>query len=145
MGKSTVIGLLSGTLKPNLGNYENPPEWSEILKYYAGTEMKKHFEMIRDGNLRAAMQLNSVKQRPFENLGRIVAASSTLSLRLERLLSPHTRIKGVTYERISLIGRVRYTLIRRSFLRIPGCICALLLPLHPVVQSCLARILVCLA
>ena len=56
MGKSTVIGLLSGTLKPNLGNYENPPEWSEILKYYAGTEMKKHFEMIRDGNLRAAIK-----------------------------------------------------------------------------------------
>ncbi len=56
MGKSTVIGLLSGTLKPNLGNYENPPEWDEILKYYAGTEMKKHFEMIRDGNLRAAIK-----------------------------------------------------------------------------------------
>ncbi|MDI1495124.1 MAG: ATPase [Cenarchaeum symbiont of Oopsacas minuta] len=56
MGKSTVVGLLSGTLKPNLGNYENPPEWDEILKYYAGTDMKKHFESIRDDSIRVAIK-----------------------------------------------------------------------------------------
>ena len=27
MGKSTVVNILSGKLKPNLGRYENPPEW----------------------------------------------------------------------------------------------------------------------
>ena len=47
MGKSTVVNILSGNLKPNLGRYENPPEWDEILKYYSGTELKQHFEKIR--------------------------------------------------------------------------------------------------
>ena len=43
MGKSTVVNILSGVLKPNLGNYEQPPEWDDVLKHYKGTELKAHF------------------------------------------------------------------------------------------------------
>ena len=43
MGKSTVVNILSGKLKPNLGRYENPPEWDEIFKHYSGTELKATF------------------------------------------------------------------------------------------------------
>ena len=46
MGKSTVVNILSGKLKPNLGRYENPPEWNEIFKHYSGTELKQHFQRI---------------------------------------------------------------------------------------------------
>ena len=46
MGKSTVVNILSGKLKPNLGRYENPPEWDEIFKHYSGTELKQHFQKI---------------------------------------------------------------------------------------------------
>ena len=60
MGKSTVVNILSGILKPNLGNYESPPEWDEILKYYSGTELKSHFEQIKDGNIRASIKPQQV-------------------------------------------------------------------------------------
>ena len=60
MGKSTVINILSGNLKPNLGNYSEPPEWDEILKYYGGTELKSHFEKIKDGNIRASIKPQQV-------------------------------------------------------------------------------------
>jgi len=60
MGKSTVVNILSGNLKPNLGNYESPPEWDEILKYYSGTELKSHFEQIKDGNIRASIKPQQV-------------------------------------------------------------------------------------
>ena len=53
MGKSTVVNILSGILKPNLGNYEQPPEWDEILKYYKGTELKadkETCELIKKSN-----------------------------------------------------------------------------------------------
>ena len=36
MGKSTVVNILSGNVKPNLGNYSDPPEWDDILKFYSG-------------------------------------------------------------------------------------------------------------
>lgn len=60
MGKSTVINILSGNLKPNLGNYNEPPDWDDILRYYSGTELKSHFEKIKDGNIKAAIKPQQV-------------------------------------------------------------------------------------
>jgi ATP-binding cassette subfamily E protein 1 len=60
MGKSTVVNILSGNLKPNLGRYENPPEWEEILKYYSGTELKHHFEKIKNKQIRASIKPQQV-------------------------------------------------------------------------------------
>ena len=60
MGKSTVVNILSGNLKPNLGNYSEPPEWDDILKFYKGTELKSHFEAIKNGNIRASIKPQQV-------------------------------------------------------------------------------------
>ena len=56
MGKSTVVNILSGKLKPNLGRYENPPEWDEIFKHYSGTELKQHFQKIERNQIRASIK-----------------------------------------------------------------------------------------
>ena len=56
MGKSTVVNILSGKLKPNLGRYENPPEWDEIFKHYSGTELKQHFQNIEQNQIRASIK-----------------------------------------------------------------------------------------
>jgi ATP-binding cassette subfamily E protein 1 len=61
MGKSTVVNILSGNLKPNLGRYENPPEWDEILKYYSGTELKSHFEKIKEKQIRASIKPQQIQ------------------------------------------------------------------------------------
>ncbi|EPA04875.1 ATP-binding cassette domain-containing protein, partial [Candidatus Nitrosarchaeum limnium] len=60
MGKSTVVNILSGNLKPNLGRYDNPPEWDEILKYYSGTELKSHFEKIKNKQIHASIKPQQV-------------------------------------------------------------------------------------
>ena len=60
MGKSTVVNILSGNLKPNLGKFSEPPDWDEILKYYSGTELKSHFEKIKDGNIKASIKPQQV-------------------------------------------------------------------------------------
>ena len=60
MGKSTVVNVLSGNLKPNLGNYGNPPEWDEILKNFAGTELKNHFEKIKNQEIKASIKPQQV-------------------------------------------------------------------------------------
>ena len=43
IGKSTALKIIGNTLKPNLGNYNNPPEWNEILKYFKGSELQNYF------------------------------------------------------------------------------------------------------
>ena len=60
MGKSTVINILSGSLKPNLGKFEVPPEWDEILEYYSGTELKSHFEKIKNNQISASIKPQQV-------------------------------------------------------------------------------------
>ena len=39
IGKSTALKVLATKLMPNLGRYENPPEWPEILTYFRGSEL----------------------------------------------------------------------------------------------------------
>ncbi|MEK0342817.1 MAG: ribosome biogenesis/translation initiation ATPase RLI [Nitrosopumilus sp.] len=72
MGKSTVVNILSGNLKPNLGRYENPPEWDEILKFYSGTELKQHFEKIKQKQIRASIKPQQVYQitQAFDGTGK---------------------------------------------------------------------------
>ena len=60
IGKSTVVNILSGGIKPNLGDYESPPDWDEILRHYGGTEIKSHFENIRDGRISASIKPQQV-------------------------------------------------------------------------------------
>ena len=72
MGKSTVVNILSGSLKPNLGRYEDPPEWDEILKFYSGTELKSHFEKIKNGQIKASIKPQQVHHvaQAFDGTGR---------------------------------------------------------------------------
>jgi ATP-binding cassette subfamily E protein 1 len=43
IGKSTALQILGNKLKPNLGNYVNPPDWKDILKYFKGSELQSFF------------------------------------------------------------------------------------------------------
>jgi ATP-binding cassette subfamily E protein 1 len=66
IGKSTVVSILSGNLRPNLGDYNSPPEWSEVLKHFQGTELKPHFEKIANNELKA-----SIKPQQVYNLAKV--------------------------------------------------------------------------
>ena len=60
MGKSTVVNILSGSLVPNLGDYSAETDWDRIIRHYAGTEMKAHFEDIRDGRIKSSIKPQQV-------------------------------------------------------------------------------------
>lgn len=44
IGKSTALKILAGKLKPNLGRYDDPPDWEEILKYFRGSELQSEYK-----------------------------------------------------------------------------------------------------
>jgi len=60
VGKSTALNILSGSLKPNLGEYENPPSWDQIIDEFQGTELRSHFEAIAAGTLRVSIKPQAV-------------------------------------------------------------------------------------
>ncbi|MCJ1227145.1 Fe-S cluster-binding ribosome biosynthesis protein [Toensbergia leucococca] len=64
IGKSTALKILSGKLKPNLGRFENPPDWEEILKYYRGSELQNYFTKVLEDDLKAVVKPQYVDQLP---------------------------------------------------------------------------------
>lgn len=56
IGKSTAVKILSGQLRPNLGNFETEIAWEEILKQYAGTELFDYLQTISKKSLKIAVK-----------------------------------------------------------------------------------------
>lgn len=64
IGKSTLLNILSGSIKPNFGNYDSELQWDDIIKNFQGTELKPHFEKISLGNLRTSIKPQMVQLIP---------------------------------------------------------------------------------
>lgn len=71
IGKTTTISILSGELKPNLGNFESPPAWDAILEEYAGTELHDFLKRVADGKVRPAVKPQYVDKLPKVAKGRV--------------------------------------------------------------------------
>jgi len=55
-GKSTVLKILAGKLKPNLGKFENPPDWPEIINYFRGSELEAFFGKLVEKKLKTVIK-----------------------------------------------------------------------------------------
>ena len=64
IGKSTALKILSGKIKPNLGDFEKAPEWSEILKHYRGSELHGYFTKLNSKELKTANKIQYVDKIP---------------------------------------------------------------------------------
>ncbi len=64
IGKSTAVKALAGEFRPNLGRWDEPPDWDEILDEYRGTELQDYLEALREGDLSVARKPQYVDQIP---------------------------------------------------------------------------------
>jgi ATP-binding cassette subfamily E protein 1 len=83
IGKSTALKILSGKLKPNLGRYDNPPDWEEILKYWRGSELQNYFTKVLEDNLKAVVKPQYVDQIPKAIKGPIKDVKTLLEARAD--------------------------------------------------------------
>lgn len=64
IGKSTALKILSGKLKPNLGNFNDPPEWAHILAHYRGSELQNYFTKVLEDKIKAVIKPQYVDNIP---------------------------------------------------------------------------------
>ena len=113
VGKSTVINIMSGLLKPNLGRVPEP-SWEEILTYFKGTALKDHFEKIINDQLKVSVKpqavYNLVKVWPGDGLSLLNMMDqrgvsedliSQLSLR-ESIAKKVSQLSGGELQRLSI-------------------------------------------
>lgn len=71
IGKSTALKVLAGKLKPNLGKFDNPPDWQEILAYFRGSELQTYFTRILEDRLKATIKPQYVDHIPKQVAGQV--------------------------------------------------------------------------
>ncbi|SAM03771.1 hypothetical protein [Absidia glauca] len=71
IGKSTALKILSGKMKPNLGKFDNPPDWEDLLKYFRGSELQNYFTRILEDHLKAITKPQYVDHIPKVVNGRV--------------------------------------------------------------------------
>ena len=52
IGKTTALHILSGEIKPNLGQYDEPPDWTEIIQHFRGSTLQDYFQRLSEGNMK---------------------------------------------------------------------------------------------
>ncbi|EMG46861.1 RLI1 Translation initiation factor RLI1 [Candida maltosa Xu316] len=70
IGKSTALKILAGKQKPNLGRYDDPPDWEEILRHFRGSELQNYFTKVLEDNIKAI-----IKPQYVDNIPRALAKS----------------------------------------------------------------------
>jgi len=63
-GKSTTLKMLSGEIKLNLGDYEEPPDWDKIITHYRGSSLQNYFQKMSEGKLRVSGKPQYVDKIP---------------------------------------------------------------------------------
>ena len=71
IGKTTTLKVLSGEVKPNLGRFEKPPEWSEIIQFYRGSLLQDYFQRISENKLKVAHKPQYVDKIPKAVSGKV--------------------------------------------------------------------------
>jgi ATP-binding cassette subfamily E protein 1 len=109
IGKSTALKILSGKLKPNLGRYDNPPDWEEILKYFRGSELQNYFTKVLEDDLKAVVKPQYVDQIPKAVKGTERSVETLLSARSQ--MNNMDEICDVLGGHGVLLSRTIYSLI----------------------------------
>lgn len=71
IGKTTIIKILAGEIKPNLGNYENPPNWQEIVQHYRGSVIQEYFNQLSREALKVVHKPQYVNALPKAASGKV--------------------------------------------------------------------------
>ncbi len=71
IGKSTTLKVLSGEIKPNLGNFQNPPDWTTIIQFYRGSSLQEYFQKMSEGNLKISHKPQYVDRIPKAISGKV--------------------------------------------------------------------------
>ncbi|CDK24261.1 unnamed protein product [Kuraishia capsulata CBS 1993] len=84
IGKSTALKILAGKEKPNLGKYDDPPSWEDILKYFRGSELQNYFTKVLEDDIKAIIKPQYVDNIPRAIKGPENKVGELLKARLDR-------------------------------------------------------------
>lgn len=71
-GKTTSVKILAGKITPNLGRYNDPPSWDEVIRAFRGSELQNYFQLLRDGKIRPVIKPQYIEEARRVLRGRVI-------------------------------------------------------------------------
>ncbi|MFX1510148.1 MAG: ribosome biogenesis/translation initiation ATPase RLI [Promethearchaeota archaeon] len=104
-GKSTALQILALQLQPNLGNFEDPPDWSEIIRHYRGSGLQPYFEKASKGELTVAYKPQIVTSIPDAYKGSVQSLLESTDQRgILSTLTDQLELEGVLHRDLSVLS-----------------------------------------
>jgi len=64
IGKTTALKILSGEVKLNLGNHEQPPDWTKITQHFRGSTLQEYIQKLGEKSLKIVHKPQYVDKLP---------------------------------------------------------------------------------
>lgn len=112
IGKSTALKILAGKQMPNLGKYDNPPSWEDIIKHFRGSELQNYFTKMLDSDIKAVIKPQYVDNLPRAIRGPIQKVGDLLKLKIDD--------KGEDYNKMLIKDLQLYDVIDREIEKLSG-------------------------
>jgi len=71
IGKTTALKILSGEVKLNLGKYNQPPSWHEIIEHFRGSTLQEYLHRLSENRLKIVHKPQYVDKLPQAVSGKV--------------------------------------------------------------------------
>jgi len=71
IGKTTTLKILSGEVRLNLGDYETPPSWNDIIQHFRGSTLQDYFLRMSQDKLKVSHKPQYVDKIPRAVSGKV--------------------------------------------------------------------------
>lgn len=118
IGKSTALNILSGVLKPNLGDYTREGSYEDLIDHFKGTEAQSFFEKLAKGEVKISYKPQQVDLIAKTQKGKVKDLLKSVDekgefdeiiklLELERILDNEiSKVSGGELQRIAIAACV---------------------------------------
>ncbi len=101
IGKTTALKILTRQIQPNLGLFDNPPDWDDIIQNFKGSEIQGYFTKLLKNDYKFAFKVQFVDMIP-----------KKVKARVGKFLNEKTERKDIFDELVDLL-QMRHLLDRK--------------------------------
>ena len=116
VGKTTALQILSGNIKPNMGNVGEEVDYSELINIFRGTELQNYLKKLQNENIKISFKPQRVDKIPEHTKGKLSKLLKKVDergilneliekFRLENILDAEiSEVSGGELQRIAVIA-----------------------------------------
>ena len=116
IGKSTAMKIMANMLKPNLGKWDQPADFKDVIQYFKGTELQKFLTHLQNQQIKLSYKPQQVDLIPKQFQGTVKELLSKINPEMQEIVeklniadfldTDITKISGGELQRVAIAAAV---------------------------------------